>query len=325
VISIGPGISAWVSPNSGGWGESNAGLISGHKASLLVDTLWDLPRTAAMLADFHSQLGSAPIAQVVNTHSDGDHCFGNQLTGASQIIATDAAARRMRRHGPGEMRALGLASRVFPALGGDWCTAADYFDDMMRPFDFSKIRSVPPTSTFSGRKQLEVGGRRVELTEVGPAHTDGDLVVYLPEERIVFAGDILFTGVAPVLWDGSAENWIRACEQILSWKVDVVVPGHGPITDLAAVESMRRYWQFLLATARTHFDRGEPSATAARRILGSDEYRQRDFATWTGQERIVINIHALYKSWKGRTSTSPIERLNVLRKAALLARDLPRP
>jgi len=195
---IGEGVSAWVAPR-GGWGHSNAALIAGHKASLLVDTLWDLPRTAAMLAAFRPQLESAPIAQVVNTHSDGDHWFGNQLTGAATIIATEAAASGMRHHGPGQMRAVRAAAGIFRAMRGDWRVAADYFDGMMRPFDFSNIAPVLPTATFSGKLQLEVGGRRVELIEVGPAHTAGDLVVYLPEDRILFAGDILFLGVTPVL------------------------------------------------------------------------------------------------------------------------------
>ena len=116
MIQLGPDIRAWTTPG-GGWGESNAGLITGHKASLLVDTLWDLPRTAAMLSGFRKTLETAPIARVVNTHADGDHWFGNQLTGASEIIATEAAARSMRRHGPHEMSALRAVSRVFRMMG----------------------------------------------------------------------------------------------------------------------------------------------------------------------------------------------------------------
>ncbi len=96
MIPLGPGVRAWVTPG-GGWGESNAGPISGHRAALLGDTLWHLPRTATMLGAFRERLGWAPIAQVVNTHADGDHWFGNQLTGAGEIIATDSSEVRRRR------------------------------------------------------------------------------------------------------------------------------------------------------------------------------------------------------------------------------------
>ena len=321
MIQIGPDIRAWTAPG-GGWGESNAGLITGHKASLLVDTLWDLPRTAAMLSGFRKTLETAPIARVVNTHADGDHWFGNQLTGASEIIATQAAARSMRRHGPHEMDALRALSRIFRLMGANQRTAADYFEGMMRPFDFSRIRPVRPTATFSGKMQLDVGGRRVELIEVGPAHTSGDLVVYLPEERVLFAGDILFHGVVPVLWDGSPGNWIRTGERILSWKVELVVPGHGKVTDLAALDAMRSYWQFLEDAARRHFENGDTEESAAAGILRSDAYRARDFANWLGQERIMINVHAIYRGLKGRRGgMGVIERLRVLGKTALLARE----
>jgi glyoxylase-like metal-dependent hydrolase (beta-lactamase superfamily II) len=319
LAKIAPGVAAWVAPD-GGWGQGNAALITGHQASLLVDTLWDLPRTAGMLAAFQATLASAPIAEVVNTHSDGDHWFGNQLTGADRIVATETAARSMRHHGPGQMRALGAVSRLFRLMGGDWRTAGDYFAAMLRPFDFSNIRPVLPTATFSGELQLAVGGRPVELIEVGPAHTAGDLVVYLPEERVLFAGDILFFGTVPVLWDGSAENWIRACQRILEWKVDVVLPGHGPVTDLAGIDAVRQYWQFLDSAARRHFEQGDPAPLAARRILGSDQYLRQPFAQWAGQERIVINVHSIYRKLAGKGGAmGTVERVNVLRKTALLA------
>ena len=275
-----------------------------------------------MLAAMRPRLESAPIAQVVNTHSDGDHWFGNQLTGAATIIATQAAARGMRRRGPAQMRRLRSVARVFRAMRGDWRVAADYFDGMLRPFDFSKIAPLLPTATFSGKLLVEAGGRPVELIEVGPAHTAGDLVVYLPEERILFAGDILFLGTTPVLWDGSAENWIRACERILEWKVDVVLPGHGPISDLAGVDAVRRYWQFLDGAARRHFEKGDSASLAARRIAQSDEFRALPFATWDGQERILINVHAIYRGLNGKHGMGTVERLNVLRKTALMAREL---
>jgi len=329
VHEIAEGVSAWLTPN-GGWGESNAALISGHGASLLVDTLWDLPRTAAMLDAFRPRLEAAPIAQLVNTHSDGDHCFGNQLAGAGQIIATKAAAREMKRHGPRDMKRLRNMIRLFRALSyaplphrGDWRVAAEYLEGMIRPFDFSKIRPALPGTTFTGKLQVDVGGRTVQLIEVGPAHTMGDLVVHLPDNRILMAGDIVFLGCTPVVWEGSARNWIRACQRILELPVDRVVPGHGPLTDLAGVDAVRKYWQFLRAAVKQHFDRGRSPYEAALRIARSDEFRKQPFAEWDGRERILINVHVIYRKLLGRPRhVSTLHRMKLLRATALMERDL---
>jgi len=323
---IAPDIYAWMTPN-GGWGESNAALICGAGASLLVDTLWDLPHTQAMLEGFRPYLDSAPIRQVVNTHADGDHWFGNQLTGAAKIIATRTAARRMRQHGPRDMKMLGRTASVLrwasglPFIGRrSWRIAADYFDGMMAPFDFSGIRPVPPNTAFSGRLHLEVGGRRLELLEVGPAHTSGDLIVHMPEERIVFAGDIVSLGTTPILWDGSASNWINACEQILRLDPETVVPGHGPLTDAGGVDLVRQYWQFLWNAAGRCFQKAVPAHQAALAILRSDDFQKQPFASWDGRERAMINVHSIYRRLsKQSRSMGTLERLEVLKKTAMLA------
>lgn len=327
--AIGQDVSAWLTPN-GGWGESNAALISGQGSSLLVDTLWDLPRTTAMLNAFAPRLASAPIRQLVNTHADGDHWFGNELVGAGQIIATRAAQRNMQRHGPGQMKLLPFVSRACRCMSyvplpsrKDWRTVAEYLEGMTRHFDFTNIKAALPTSTFSGRLPLEVGGRQVMLIDVGPAHTAGDLVVHLPDARIVFAGDILFHGTIPVLWDGSSRNWVKACERILDLKAETVVPGHGPITDLNGVDAVRKYWQFLRTAVRRHFEKGRPPTATAALIARSEEYLKQPFAKWDGQERIVINVHAIYRRLLGRKrSVSVWRRLRLLREAALLAQKL---
>ncbi len=319
-------MTSWLTPD-GNWGLSNTALISGHRESLLVDTLWDLPHTAAMLEGFRPLLEEAPIGPVVNTHADGDHWFGNQLPEARQIIATRTAARRMRRHGPSEMRKLRTVARVFHMLGRiplprrrRWELAASYFDGMMRPFDYSGIRPAYPTATFSGRMQLNIGGRRVELLELGPAHTAGDLIVHLPEDHIVIGGDIIFSGVVPVLWDGSVRNWIAACDAILALNPATVIPGHGPLTDASGVEAMRSYWQFLWDAARKQFERERSVARAALEIARSDDYRRQPFAGWLGQERLLINVNAIYrKLMKIRSRMGVVERLNVLRQTAPLA------
>src|SRR3954471_3245251 len=103
LVEVGDGVHAWLQPN-GVLGESNAALVVGDRASLLVDTLWDPPLTRRMLTAMAPLTADAPIATLVNSHSDGDHWWGNQEVAGAEIIATDAAASVMREESPARMR-----------------------------------------------------------------------------------------------------------------------------------------------------------------------------------------------------------------------------
>ena len=89
-----------------------------------------------------------------------------------------------------------------------------------------------------GELRWRVGDKQVVLIEVGPAHTRGDVLVHSVSDRVVFTGDILFIEGTPILWEGPIGNWIRACERIEAMDVDVVVPGHGPITGPAGARAV---------------------------------------------------------------------------------------
>lgn len=327
--TLADGVHAWVT-STASWGESNAAVICGHGSSLLIDTLWDLPLTRRMLEAMRPHVEAAPIAQLVNTHSDGDHWYGNELVGAGSIISTEAAARVMVHHGPKQMKALGAVSSLFRGLSyipvpgrRGLRTAGDYFAGMMRPFDFRGIRPTLPNRTFSGSLTIEAGGREVVLLEAGPAHTEGDLLVHLPDVQAVFAGDLLFLGSTPVMWQGSVENWIRACERILDLEPRVVLPGHGPVTDSEGVDSVRRYWQLVYDAAREQFRRGRTSDTAAQAILLSDQFQSEPFSTWLCPERMVINVDSIYRQLNGvHRPRSLVERLRLMTRMALLSAEL---
>ncbi|MEA3184616.1 MAG: cyclase, partial [Ilumatobacteraceae bacterium] len=213
---VADGCHAYLQPD-GSWGWSNAGLIVGDGASLLVDTLFDLKLTQRMLDSMSPITLAAPIAQVVNTHANGDHCFGNSLVTGAEIIATSATAQEMGEVPPSLLAGLNSA----PGEVGDMFRS--FFGD----FEFDGIELRLPDRTFDGRIELEVGGRVVELIEVGPAHTQGDTLAYVPDARVVYTGDILFIGGTPVVWAGPLSNWVAACDLMLGMDVDVVVPGHG--------------------------------------------------------------------------------------------------
>jgi glyoxylase-like metal-dependent hydrolase (beta-lactamase superfamily II) len=276
---LGDGCHAWLQPD-GGWGWSNAGLVVGDGQSLLVDTLFDLKTTQRMLDAMAPLTGGAPIATVVNTHANGDHCYGNQLVRDAEIIATESAAEEMREVPPAMLAALNKA----PGEVGD------LFRSFFGEFEFDGIEPVLPSRTFTGRYDFEVGGRAVELVEVGPAHTRGDALVFVPDAKVVYTGDILFIGGTPIVWAGPLANWIAACDLICAADVDHIVPGHGPLTDKAGVVAIRDYLAFVEREATERHNGGMDAWDAARDIALNG------FAEWGEFGRLAVNVDAVYRS-----------------------------
>ena len=164
-------------------------------------------------------------------------------------------------------------------------------NEIFGPFDFAGVEERLPTRTFSGTLTLTVGDRTVELVEVGPAHTAGDVLVHLPDTRTVFTGDILFIGGTPIIWAGPVSNWLNACDRIIDMSADVIVPGHGPITDNAGVTSVKDYLQFVHDQARARFDADMDAREATFDIaLGA-------FADLGDAERLAVNVATLYREF----------------------------
>jgi glyoxylase-like metal-dependent hydrolase (beta-lactamase superfamily II) len=304
---LGNGCFAYLQPD-GSWGWSNAGLVVDGDATLLVDTLFDLPLTAAMLAEMRAAVpAAARIDTLVNTHANGDHCYGNELVAGAAIIASEACAKEM-----GEVTPAVLAQLVAnaDALGP---AAAAFVRRAFGPFHFDGITLTPPTETFSGTCTRRVGDQEVRLVEVGPAHTRGDVLVHVPAERVVFTGDIVFAGGHPIVWAGPIASWVRACEAILAMDPETVVPGHGPLSGPEAVRAMRDYFVHIEAEARRCYEAGLSRAEAVRAIALDD------YDAWGDAERIAVNVAALYREF-GDPSPSP-STLELFEAMAQLSRD----
>jgi cyclase len=278
---VGDGLYAYLQPD-GGWGWSNAGLVVDGDATLLIDTLFDLALTERMLADMRRAVpAAARIDTLVNTHANGDHCYGNQLVRGARIVASGRTAAEMSELPPAAMAALVAQAPEMGELGR-------FFLRCFGAFDFDGIEPVLPEETFDGELTLRVGAREVRLIEVGPAHTRGDTLALLPAERVLFSGDILFNGAHPIAWAGPVSNWIAACDRILAMDVEVIVPGHGPVADKAAVREQKAYFEYLQERARTCREQGMTPLQAARAI------ELDRWAEWGERERLVVNVAAIY-------------------------------
>lgn len=299
---LGHGCHAWLQPD-GSWGWSNSGLVTGSGQSLMVDTLFDLALTRRMLDGIAPVTDAFPVATLVNTHSDGDHYFGNELVAASgevEIVASRAAAELMTQEA---VEALAGVKRLDSPTGA-------FAREIFGPFEFEGITSTGPTRTFSGETALDVGGREVRLIQVGPAHTPGDTLVHVPDAGILYSGDILFVGGTPIAWAGPISRWVAACDRILGMDVTTIVPGHGPVTDKSGVHRVREYLTWVEAQARRRFEDGlDVDAAIASIDLG-------DYGSLPEYGRLAQNVINVYQELDPGMARP--DRLTVLGRIAAL-------
>ena len=279
---VGDRVWAWTLPD-GGYGWSNAGLVAGAGASLLVDTLFDLALTREMLDAMKPMTDRTPITDALITHSNGDHTHGNQLLDASvRIIAAEGTAEEIAHGMAPEMLAMTQTGNLGPV-------ATPYARERFGHFDFGGITVRNADQTFDRDLTIDVGGRHINLLNLGPAHTAADSVVHVPDAGVLFGGDLLFIGCTPIVWAGPIDNWIAACDTMIALDAPTVVPGHGPITDPDGIRAVRGYLVHIAEQAEAAHRKGLSWAEAADTIdLG-------EYATWLDAERVVVNVYQRYR------------------------------
>jgi glyoxylase-like metal-dependent hydrolase (beta-lactamase superfamily II) len=210
---------------------ANAGVIVGRDAILVVDTLVSAREADRFIGDIR-KISALPVKYAVNTHWHLDHAFGNCRFArlGAVIIAHENEKDRLAAYGP--------ATLMNPAVYG--MTAAD----------FAGTTIAAPALTFTDRLAVDLGGQRVELIYVAPSHSDGSILVYLPDKKILFAGDVLFTGYHAFAGDGDIDGWLRTLDYILDMDVALIVPGHGPVSSRNDVVAMKEYLTILDAKAK---------------------------------------------------------------------------
>lgn len=282
-----------------GLGTSNSGLVN-RGGGLVVDTFWDLPHTREMIAQY-ARVWTAPARRVVNTHHNGDHCWGNQLFEGAEIIGHRMCAASFGKDAPPD-----FLQMIRNAGSSDDPAIADFARKLAR-WDFEGVRLTPPTTVFDDDLSLDLDGIPVHLIYVGPAHTLGDVIVHLPEAGIVFTGDVLFRLCTPIGWEGTTDRWIAALDEIVALDPKVIVPGHGPLCGVEGPKEMKAYLQYVRGESRRHFDAGLSALEAAKKIDPGP------YAGWTEPERLLFNVERAYREFRGQPLDAPFDAMGIFR------------
>jgi len=247
-------------------------------------------------------------ARVVNTHHNGDHTWGNQLFPDAEIIGHRGCVHRFAEVQPASVEAIRTMAEPPEHL-------RDLHEELA-PFDFAGIELTPPGRVIDHDTTLDLDGVRVDLLVVGPAHTEGDVVVHLPDEGVVLMGDVLFHRCTPIGWEGSTEAWISALTRVEALAPEHVVPGHGPVCSVEGVVEARRYFADVRDHAQACFAAGESVLDCCAGIdLGPR-------ATWDEPWRLAANVHRVYRECAGAVWDDPVDVTQVMRDVSALKRQM---
>ena len=280
-VEVADGVFAYVQPD-GSWWINNTGFLVDEEASRVVaiDTCSTEKRTRAFLSAVAS-VTPLPVRTLVNTHHHGDHTNGNSLVAEGATIIGHHVTRE-------EVRAT--------RIGG--------LEAVFGPVEWGDLTPAPPTVTFADRIDLWVGERQVELVHVGPAaHTRSDVVAWLPEERVLFSGDLVFNGGTPFVVMGSLAGSLGAIKALRSLDAETIVPGHGGVCGPDALDRVEAYLRWVTDLAASAKEAGlSPLAAAREADLGA-------FAELLDSERLVGNLHRAYAELDGADPGAPIDYL----------------
>ena len=201
---------------------ANAGIVIGKDVILVVDTLVSAKEGKRLLKDIRA-ISDKPIKYVVNTHYHLDHTFGNAefYSLGADIISHVNCADAMKKN------------------AADTLANADAYG--LTPEDMEGTKLVYPNLTFTDKMGFDLGGLKVELIYHAPSHSKGSIIVYIPDERVIFAGDILFTDYHPYMADGDISGWQEMLDSIMAINAEKIIPGHGPLSTNNDLEDMKAY------------------------------------------------------------------------------------
>ncbi len=279
VVEVSAGIFAYIQ-HDGSWCLNNPAFVAAADQVIAIDACATERRTR-LFREAIGRLSEQPVRTLVNTHAHLDHTFGNYLFAEDAVIVGHANCRAEILHDAPQLPA--RARQMFPSV------------------EWGAVEVVAPSLTFEDRLSLYAGELELELIYVSPAHTNTDVVVWLPERKVVIAGDIVFHRGTPFALMGSVAGWLEALDRVRALGAETIVPGHGPVAGPEVLDDVADYLRFVQGSAKAGFEAGAAPLEVARELdLGR-------FGEWTDSERIVGNLHRAYSELRGEPRGAAID------------------
>lgn len=277
LYELAPAVYASVFPEYDDLG--NGGIIVTEEGVVLIDA--DV-RTVDRISATLSGLTNQPVKFLINTHHAFDHSSANCLFAAQgvTIIGSRSCREAMSAHGELNFRR--------------WTNRKPEVGIMLKE---KSITVALPQLTFEQDMQLHLGGKTIELSHYGHAHSPGDIIIYLPEDQVLFAGDLLWVGFFPNVREADVPNQIKVVDRILSRPVRYYVPGHGSVTaDREEIVTMRDFLSSLYDFIVKMVQEGRTLAE----IHAMEDTLAKDHPTWQGRNFLTTAVEVIYRSLTGQ-------------------------
>lgn len=204
----------------------NVGIVEGERAVLVIDTAMG-HRNGRSVLEAAARVAGERKLLLTTTHFHPEHAFGAKpFEDDITYVVNGSQAEELADKG----------AEYIEMFSGFGAGLAQLLAD---------VELIPPDLAYEGRLRIDLGGRVVELLDVGPAHTRGDQLIWLPEERILFVGDLIENRFFPILPDGDAsgQRWLASLEKISALLPVAIVGGHGAVGGPELIDAFREYFE----------------------------------------------------------------------------------
>lgn len=299
IDSLAPGVWAVIHADSGS-ASANAGIVDLGDETLVFDTFMT-PEAAVDLERVTRELLGRPVRYVALSHWHNDHVRGVQVFKGATILATMRTRALIEQREPPERRAemRGVAERLVrasdqlrtetdPRRRSERLFWFSYYDAMNR--SHPQLELILPTLTFDAKLELHGKSRSVQLLEID-GHTDGDAILWVPDARVAFMGDMLFVRHHAYLPHGDALQHRRSMDTVMALHPRVVVPGHGPASDSTALRAQADYLDWFIRTGSQLAARGATEAESRANPM-PEQFRDWWFGNFWGINNWIMNQRA---------------------------------
>ena len=272
IVELGTGVFARLHE-----GLTNAGIIVGDDSVLIIDSL-RVPSFARDLIKDVKDITDKPIKFVIDTHSHWDHSWGNEEFPDATIIGHKNC----------------YAEMVDVEWNEQWRKKVTSSNDPWSE-EGNIVKITPPNMTFETSMQLYFGGRELDLKYFGRAHTSGDIYIHLPNEKIVFTGDVAQDGGVPYLGDCYPVDWPETDNKLAALPIERFMSGHGPIGDHQALEGARDFIHNLVDSVKSAITDGQNATQASQSVINQ---LTPQYGNWRSFDRIGENLISVYEKLK---------------------------